>query len=192
MNRKLTNPWTTRLITLALWALAAASVVLWGLRLSAPASSMAEAAAAPTPSAPDTQAIARLLGALPLASATPTQAAAAPSRYALVGVLAARDGASGAALIAVGSAPARTYRIGAAVDGDLVLQSLGRSSASLGPKGAGASVELDLPLPTSSAKAPAQFPFLSSVQPPVQPFAQPSTQFPVSSSVPQSSQTTDQ
>ncbi len=149
MNRNPSGYWSTRLITLALWALATASVVVWGLRLSAPKSVMADAAAPAAAAPPDAQAIARLLGALPFAQASAAPAVA--SRYSLVGVLAGQVGASGAALIAVGGEPARTFRIGAVVDGDLVLQSLGRQSAALGPKGAEASVQLDLPGPASAA-----------------------------------------
>ncbi len=38
MSRLTPSPWPVRLTTLALWALAAASAVFWGLRLSTPAS----------------------------------------------------------------------------------------------------------------------------------------------------------
>lgn len=136
------SPWPLRLSTLMLWALAAASVVFWGLRLSTPASGMATAAAPAAPLPPDAQAIARLLGALP--SAQPAAVAVA-SRYTLAGVLDGRDGRTGAALIAVDGQPARTYRIGAVVDGNLELQSLGRRSAALGVAGAASTVTLDLP-----------------------------------------------
>lgn len=138
------SPWAARLVTLALWALAAASVVVWGLRLSAPASGMAAATAAPALPAPDPQAIGRLLGAV---SEAPSQALApaTASRFALIGVLAGKDGSSGAALIAVGGEPARTFRIGAPVDGDLVLQSVGRYGVELGLSGAAPSLKLAFP-----------------------------------------------
>ena len=148
MSRITPSPWPVRLITFALWALAAAGVVFWGLRLSIPAPQQA-APAMPVPmSAPDTQAIARLLGALP-SGATPTvlQPAAA-SRYTLVGVLAGRDGVSGAALIAVTGQPAKPFRIGSVVDDNLVLQALGKHEARLGPSVQGPSalvLEMSLP-----------------------------------------------
>lgn len=147
-NRAMRHPsssrWPVRLTTLALWALAAASVVAWGLRLSAPGSSMA-APAAPAPLAvPDAQAIARLLGAAS-AQASPAAAPAAGSRYTLVGVLAGRNGTHGAALIAVAGQPARPFRVGSHVDGDLVLQALERSEARLGPAGGQATLTLALP-----------------------------------------------
>src|SRR6218665_2334505 len=93
------SPWGARLGTLALWAAAGASVVFWGLRLSAPAAQAMLPAVPPPPPqpsppavpdavAPDAQALARLLGALP--SSAPGAAApvaAPPGRFALIGVL---------------------------------------------------------------------------------------------------------
>ena len=136
------SPWPARLITLVLWALAAASVVVWGLRLSTHASSMTAPAAPQALPAPDVQAIARLLGVV---SGTPAVAPAEASRFALIGVLAGKNGSSGAALIAVGGEAARTFRIGAPVDGDLVLQSVGPHGVELGLGGAAPSVSLAFP-----------------------------------------------
>ena len=97
------SKWGVRLGTLALWAAAGASVVFWGLRLSAPAAGAAAPVVLPPPVAPDAQALARLLGAAP---AAPGVVAAAPvatlaSRFALIGVLSGRNSGGGAALIAV-------------------------------------------------------------------------------------------
>ncbi|MDY0106787.1 MAG: type II secretion system protein N, partial [Giesbergeria sp.] len=86
--------WGVRLTTLVIWALAAASAAYWGLRLSAPAAGLAVPAMAPTPPAPDAQALARLLGAV---QAPAPVAASASSRFALVGVLAGQS-SGGAAL----------------------------------------------------------------------------------------------
>lgn len=144
MSRLTPSPWPVRLSTLALWVLAAASAVFWGLRLSTPVS-LPAAPASPAPvAAPDAQAIARLLGAV---SSTPAPGAAttAGSRYALLGVLTDRDGTSGAALIAIAGQPAKPFRVGARVDGDLVLQALGPREARLGPSGAAATLTLALP-----------------------------------------------
>ncbi|MCW5231379.1 hypothetical protein [Verminephrobacter eiseniae] len=140
------SPWGARLGTLALWAAAGASVVFWGLRLSAPAA-QAMLPAVPDAVAPDAQALARLLGALP--SSAPGAAApvaAPPGRFALIGVLSGRRSGGGAALIAVDGKPARPFRIGAAVDQGLLLQTLAPRQARLGPHmGGPATVILDMP-----------------------------------------------
>ena len=135
-----------RLGTLAIWALAAASAAYWGLRLTARPPGMPAPTAAPAPVAADMQAMARLLGAV---TAQTPQAAAAPvsSRFALVGVLAGQQGGSGAALIAVDGKPAKPYRVGATVDGGLVLQSLGPRQARLGAGQEGVTtVTLEMPV----------------------------------------------
>lgn len=140
--------WSLRLATLALWALALASTVYWGLRLSAAPAGLAVAAVAPAPPAPDAQALARLLGALPApAAAAAQQAAPGPGRLVLLGVLAGQHSGGGAALIAVDGQPAKPFRVGAVVvDGELVLQSLGRREARLGASPGGpATVTLELP-----------------------------------------------
>lgn len=126
------SSWAVRLATLALWLLAGASVVYWGLRLSAPAMGVpvpAVAAALPTPDAP---ALARLLGVVAADAPAAPPVASVASRFALVGVLAGRSSGAGAALIAVDSQPAKPFRVGAKVDAGLVLQSVGARQARLG------------------------------------------------------------
>ena len=138
--------WGVRLTTLIVWALAAASVAYWGLRLSAPAPGRAVPVAAPMVLTPDAQALASLLGAMPAQAAVPV-ADAASSRFALVGVLAGRESGGGAALIAVDGKPARPFRVGAVVDAGLVLQSLGPRQAHLGASAEGpATLTLEMPL----------------------------------------------
>lgn len=143
------SKWGVRLGTLALWAAAGASVVFWGLRLSAPPASGMAPVAPPAPLAPDAQALARLLGAAPAQAAAPSAAPVAPlaSRFMLVGVLSGRNSGGGAALIAVDGQPAKPYRVGAVVEEGLVLQALGPRQAQLGAAADGpATVTLDMPL----------------------------------------------
>ena len=126
------SKWAVRLATLALWLLAGASVVYWGLRLSAPAMGVpvpAVTAALPTPDAP---ALARLLGVVAADAPAAAPVASVASRFVLVGVLAGRSSGAGAALIAVDSQPAKPFRVGAKVDAGLVLQSVGARQARLG------------------------------------------------------------
>ncbi|MGP1691037.1 MAG: type II secretion system protein N [Giesbergeria sp.] len=137
--------WPVRLTTLVLWALAAASAVAWGMRLANPVAPAAALAAPPALAAPDAQAIARLLGAVSATQPVPGAVTKTDSRYALVGVLTDRDGTHGAALIAVAGQPAKPFRVGANVDGDLVLQALGPREARLGLADAAATLTLALP-----------------------------------------------
>lgn len=140
------SKWGVRLGTLALWAVAGASVVFWGLRLSAPPAEASGPAVAPAPVALDAQALARLLGALPsVPGAAPVASLA--SRFTLLGVLSGRSSGGGAALIAVDGKPAKPFRVGTAVDEGLVLQALGPRQAQLGAQmGGPATVLLDIPL----------------------------------------------
>lgn len=144
------SKWGVRLGTLALWAAAAASVVFWGLRLSAPSGGAPAAAVQPPAVAPDPQALARALGVLPAAKGAAPAAAPAPSlasRFALVGVLSGRQSGGGAALIAVDGQPAKPFRVGAAVTEGLVVQALGPRQAQLGQGMDGPAVfTLDMPL----------------------------------------------
>jgi general secretion pathway protein C len=68
------------------------------------------------------------------------------SRFHLLGVV-ADAGGHGAALIAVDGKPPKPYRVGAPIDQDLVLQSVGPRRATIAPSMTGpASVTLELPL----------------------------------------------
>ena len=143
--------WGVRLGTLALWALAGASVVFWGLKLSSRPAFAPVPAVASAPLVPDAQALARLLG-VPDASSVqrPAAAPAAPSRFALQGVLAGRQSGGGAAVIVVDNLPPKAFRVGAAVADGLVLQAVGPRQARLGPSVQGpATVTLEIPLTSS-------------------------------------------
>lgn len=140
------SQWGMRLGTLVLWAAAGASVVYWGLRLSSRPSGMAAPVAAAAAAAPDTAALARLLGASPVAAVAKAPVAAPSSRFALLGVLSGRSSGGGAALIAMDGKPARPFRVGAQVDAGLVVQSLGPRQASLGASVDGpTTVRLEMP-----------------------------------------------
>ncbi|RYZ12384.1 MAG: general secretion pathway protein C [Comamonadaceae bacterium] len=136
--------WPASVATVAVWALAAASIVFWGLRLTAPADALAPPAVASAPAAVDTVAVGRLLGAVDapaVAAATPDAA----SRFVLLGVIADTDG-QGAALIAVDGKPARPFRVGGKLADGYVLQSVGARAAKLGGSAQGpAAFTLQLP-----------------------------------------------
>ncbi len=141
----------SRILALLVWAAVAASLAYWGLRW------MARPAAVP----PGTSSVAlsstamrgdvtRLLS--PPANAAdepsaPSQQAMLASRLQLVGVVAPRrPGDGGVALLVVDGKPARAYRTGHAIDGDLVLQSVTQQGVQIGPSGGAAAVNLNLPL----------------------------------------------
>lgn len=142
------SKWGVRLGTLVLWALAGASVVYWGLRVSSRSVAQSAPAVASTAAVPDAQAVARVLGALPAGAAVTMAApvASLASRFALIGVLAGRTSGGGAALIAVDGKPAKPFRVGSVVDSGLVLQALGPRQAQLGA-GAGSPAMLTLDMP---------------------------------------------
>lgn len=148
LNRGQPRVWHVRAATFGLWLLAAGVVAFWALRLGANASSAPVPPPAVEPVQVDAQALARALGGV--ASATNAAPVAAPvvSRYALLGVLAGRDSGAGAAVIAVGSQPAKPFRVGGMVEDGVVLQSLSAREARLGPSmQAPASITLKLPEP---------------------------------------------
>lgn len=127
-----------------LWLAAGLTAGYWVLQVWGQSPVTPVAGMAPVQIAADSAAVARTLGALPQAAA-PAAAPAAPPRYNLLGVVAV-GGRGGAALIAVDGQPARPYRVGAELEGGLVLQAVTRRSVQLGTApGAPSSVELTLP-----------------------------------------------
>ncbi len=136
-----------RLTAFVVWALVAATVVFWGLRLlvrpqSAPSYTVAVGDAGALRGD-----LTRLLGATPAApSATPAAAPELASRFKLLGVMANQPNqGDGYALIAVDAKPARAYPVGAALDGDLVLQSVSLRSAAIGPAQGTPALTLEVP-----------------------------------------------
>jgi general secretion pathway protein C len=136
-----------RLTAFVVWALVAATLVFWGLRLlvqpqSAPAYTVAVGDAGALRGD-----LTRLLGATPAApSAAPAAAPELASRFKLLGVMANQPSqGDGYALIAVDAKPARAYPVGAALDGDLVLQSVSLRSAAIGPAQGTPALTLEVP-----------------------------------------------
>ena len=139
--------WSTRIVTFALSALAAASVVYWGLKVwglstpAAPSSALVEPM-----SAVSSQAIARALGGGMAAVATASTAAPAASRYDLIGVVAGRIRA-GAALISVDGQDAKPVRVGTLVDNEMVLESVnGRQAVLSSSTGTSKKLTLEMPV----------------------------------------------
>lgn len=141
--------WTVRGATFALSALAAACAVYWVLKLGGGAGSVKAPVAGPRQVATaDPTAIARLLGSTPAgaAAAVTMPVASLASRFQLVGVVAGERSGAGAAVIAVDGKPARPYKVGAALDEGLLLQSVRGRTATIAAQASGpALVTLELP-----------------------------------------------
>jgi general secretion pathway protein C len=130
-----------RLLAFVVWAAVAASAMYWALRLAgggigAPSHTVS-VAGADTPRGDWSRLF--IMGAASAPSAEPVQDAAAASRFKLVGVAAPRW-----AVIAVDGKPARSVAVGAAIDGDWVVQKIQAKEVAIGPRGEGAVVTLAL------------------------------------------------
>ncbi len=146
-----------RLCGFLVWALVAASVVFWGLRLFVKGPAAPPNALAVAESVSVRGDLTRLFGQPP----APVEVAAAPepalaSRFRLYGVMAPRSAASapatqGLALIAVDGKAARPYAVGASIDSDLVVQSVSLRTATIGPPRGAPAVKLELAPPTPPA-----------------------------------------
>jgi len=140
-----------RLSAFVIWSLVALTATFWMLRFVA-TPPRAPAYAVPVDrSAPAHGDLARLFGTTPAVAAAGQALPEASSRFRLLGVMAPKgksadeSSAYGLALIAVDGKPARAFAVGARLESDLVLQSVGLRSASLGPAQGGRSVLLELP-----------------------------------------------
>ena len=137
-----------RLSAFVIWGLVAASVAFWGLRLlvRSPQAPIHTVAVGDEPVARGD--VSRLLGAPPVESVAST-AATSPqlsARFRLTGVMAPKvPSAQGVALIAVDGKLPRAFKVGASVDGELVLQGVSLRTASIGPAQGAPAVVLELP-----------------------------------------------
>jgi general secretion pathway protein C len=141
--------WTVRGATFVLWGLAAASAAYWSLKLGGTQGPANLPVAAPRQVASaDPAAIARLLGSAPAVAGLPQAlpVATLASRFQLVGVVAGARSGAGAAVISVDGRPAKPYRVGAALDEGLLLQSVRGRTATIAAQPAGpALLTLELP-----------------------------------------------
>jgi general secretion pathway protein C len=140
--------YVSRGVTFGVWLLVAACAAYWGLKVFV----QAPALPSTTRTVADAQALrgdlAVVLGRTAEAQVD-APVVAVSSRFKLIGVLAPpspQAAAEGLALIAIDGKPPKAYRVGAAVDGDLVLQRVSTRGADLGARDAtSASVALEVP-----------------------------------------------
>jgi general secretion pathway protein C len=132
------------------WVAVACAVVFWGLRL------VAHGPGVPAQArwmATDQVARGDMAKLFAQASTAAPAAAPASSRYKLVGVMASpTSGSLGWVVLAVDDQPPRALKIGAAVDANLVVQSVTARQVLLGPQGQAATVTLEVPELAAAAR----------------------------------------
>jgi len=141
----------SRILALIVWAAVAASAAHWGLRwFVKPAAMPPGANAVSMTSTPRGDMIKLLSGPAPAPDAQqmPSQQSALAARVQLLGVVAPRGGSNGpgVALLVVDGKPARAFKTGYAVDGDLVVQAVSQQGVQIGPRGGATALSLELPL----------------------------------------------
>ncbi len=149
----------SRFAAFVIWGAVAACAVFWALRLWAQPMAVPAHALVVATAGGFKGDLSRVLGQdAPLAATMAAPPVQTDSRFRLIGVVAPRNSraqAEGLALIATDGKPARAYRVGKEVDGDLVLLHVHARGASLGPRGQPAQVDLQLPaLPPPATGTP--------------------------------------
>ena len=145
----------SRAVAFLIWALVAATIVFWLLRLTAQGPSINHATLASPQALPSRAELSRVLGSTPVTATPATAAPELSSRFVLTGVMAPKKSAAGAAkspvqgaglaLIAVDGQPAKPYALGAKLDGNLTLLAVTLRTASIGPEGGLPVLTLELP-----------------------------------------------
>ena len=168
-----------RLISFVAWALVAATVVFWGLRLFTRAPVAPPGVVVASEAASTRGDLTRLLGVAAAPVAAQAVVPEASARFRLLGIMAPKAGVQaaaghGVALIAVDGKLPRAYTIGAHLDADWVLQAVSLRTADISPANGAAGMRLELPaLPTAATGALPSVTTLPAVLPAVQPVAQP-------------------
>ena len=134
-----------------IWALVAASVAFWGIKIFAATRPVPPGAQAPQAVAANGP-MERLFGAVVVAAAAAPVQHPESERFQLVGVIAPPNGGEGGgfAVIALDGQPARTWRTGAVVDGNTALLSVSKRGADFGPQGGPTAFSLQLPEPAAA------------------------------------------
>lgn len=146
----------SRFFALLIWGAVALSAAYWGLRWFGKPMAVPPGT---TPATMDTTLrgdLSRLLsGPAPAEGApeAPAEQTALAGRLQLLGVVAPRyeGGQTGVALLVLDGKPARAYKIGQRVDGDLMVQAITQRNVQIGPQDGPPSVTLDLPLMPAAA-----------------------------------------
>ncbi len=137
---------SSRLLSLLIWAMVAASAAYWGLRLFTRPQSVPGGAVVASAQAPVSGDLGRLLGTPPAKPVVETAALAADSRFRLLGVVAPRAGqVSGLALVSVDGKPARAVAVGREIEPGLRLLAVSHREADFGQIRGAPAFKLALP-----------------------------------------------
>lgn len=142
---------SSRWIGFFVWALVAACIAFWGLKIFAATHPVPAGALTPVPPVATAGPMVRLFGAAPTPDDGDDSAPSpASDRYQLVGVIAPQAGKQGIAIVSLDNQPAKAWHVGATVEGDTTLLGVARRSAEFGPTGGPASFTLELPAPAAA------------------------------------------
>jgi general secretion pathway protein C len=146
-NPRMSSRWTGFFI----WALVAASTAFWGVKIFAATRPVPAGAQAP-PAVAANGPMERLFGAVAVQTAAAPAAHPESERFQLVGVIAPPGGVAqgGFAIITLDGQPARTWRVGAVVDGNTSLLAVSKRGAEFGPQGGPTAFTLQLPEPAAA------------------------------------------
>ena len=146
-NPRMSSRWTGFFI----WALVAASTAFWGIKIFAATRPVPPGAQAPQAGGANGP-MERLFGAVVVQTAAAPAAHPESERFQLVGVIAPPGGAAdgGFAIITLDGQPARTWRVGAVIDGNTSLLAVSKRGAEFGPQGGPTAFKLQLPEPAAA------------------------------------------
>jgi len=133
------------------WALVAAVTAFWAMKIFAATRPVPSGAQAPQVVAANGP-MERLFGAVVVPTALANTPAPESSRFQLVGVIAPPAGTAqgGYAVVSLDNQPARTWRVGATIDGNTSLLSVSKRGADFGPQGGPTAFSLQLPEPAAA------------------------------------------
>ena len=160
-----------RLFSFVAWALVAATLVFWGLRLFTRAPVAPPNVVVASEAASTRGDLTRLLGVAPVAVVAQVVVPEASARFKLLGIMAPKSGVQasaghGVALIAVDGKLPRAYTVGSHLDADWVLQAVSLRTADISPANGAAGMRLELPaLPSATTGTLPSVVTLPGVQP---------------------------
>ena len=136
------------------WVLVAASSAFWGLKIFAATRPVPPGAQVPQRAIALGGPMESLFGAVVVPEVAQEEAPpAASQRFQLVGVIAPRAGSGsrdGVAIVSIDGQPAKSWHVGATVEGDTILLSVAKRGAEFGPKGGPVAFALTLPEPAAA------------------------------------------